>query len=725
MLKLLTFFIIFTLSLYASDKVEIYASSMESKDGIVNVHGGVNVLYLDYFLSADRAIYNRKTGDLELFDNIRVTRGTEYKILGSYAKLNIAKKERLFKPFYMLDKTSKVWMSANEGRTKYDDIEIEAGTLSGCNPNDPLWEMEFTSSDYNSKTKWLNLYNTRLYIYDIPVFYTPYFGYSLDKTRKTGLLLPSTGISDSEGFYYEQPIYIAEYDSWDLEIKPQVRTNRGAGFYSSFRFVDSKTSHGALKFGYFGEKDEYVKDYNLENDSHYGFNFKYDNNDFLNQWLGSDLKGQSGLYADINSMNDVDYINLETNNDLDRSTARQVLSRINMFYNTDDHYFGSYFKYYQDLTKESNKDTLQKLPTIQYHYYLDTFLEDHLLYSLDIQSNNIYREINTKVAQTNINIPIKLQANILDEFVNISYSSNLYGQHSAFYGTEKDGSSSINYNNGYFARNYHSFEASTQLTKAFSDFTHVVGFNLKHTMAGSEISDGYYEDNIDFCADPINKNSLECKFYDISEIQEVTQGDFVQYIFDSDAKQILYHRLSQRISHNSSDESRYGEFENELDYKITNSISFYNNMFYNFDKLKFSKVYNKISFNNDSLNLGISHLYKDTFINPTLPDDPSRYTSYLTSKARYTYDKHYSFNALYNYDLEEEQKKSLEVGFMYQKRCWDFGVRYVENNRPVLTTVNEEKSIYDRYIYVSILLKPFMTPSANSSLVSFKLPQKE
>ena len=719
MLKLLTLFIIFTASLYASDKVEIYATSMNSKDNIVEASGGVNVIYREYFLSADSAIYDRKTGDLELFDNIRVNHGTTYKILGSYAKLNIAKKERLFKPFYMIDKSSKVWMSAAEGKTKNDDIELASGIVSGCNPNDPLWEMEFSSSDYNSKTKWLNLYNTRLYISDIPVFYTPYFGYSLDKNRRTGLLVPSLGISHSEGFYYEQPLYIAEYDSWDLEIKPQVRTNRGAGIYSTFRFVDSKTSHGELRFGYFGEQSDYASEYSLENDSHYGFNFKYDNNDFLNQWLGTDFKGQSGLYVDVNHMNDVDYINLATNNNIEQSTATQVLSRVNMFYNTDDNYFGTYFKYYQDLEELSNKNTLQKLPTFQYHYYLDTLFKDHLLYSLDLQSNNIYRQINTSVTQTNINIPIKLQTNMYDEFLNISYTSNIYGQHSAFNGQERNATSTVEYNDGYFLRNYHTFMASTQLTKAFDEFTHVVGFDIKHTMSGSELQDGYYEDNIDFCADPINKNSLECKFYDISEIQEVTQADFIQYVFDSSSSQVLYHRLSQKFYH-SNDKNKYGELENELDYKINNAISLYNNMFYNFDESLFSKIYNKISYIDYGLNLNLSHLYKED-ISKAL-NDIERNTSYLTSSARYTYDKHYSFNARYNYDLETELKKSMEVGFLYQKRCWDFGIRYVENNRPILTTAGED-SVYDKYIYVSIILKPFMKPDSGSSLVTYKLPE--
>ena len=725
MLKLLTLFIIFTASLYASDKVEIYATTMNSKENIVEASGGVNVIYREYFLSADSAIYDRKTGDLELFDNIRVNHGSSYKILGSYAKLNIAKKERLFKPFYMLDKNSKVWMSASEGKTKDDDIAIKSGTMSGCNPNDPFWEMEFSSSDYNANTKWLNLYNTRLYIYDIPVFYTPYFGYSLDTKRRTGLLMPALGLSDVEGFYYEQPIYIAEYDSWDLEISPQIRTNRGEGIYSTFRFVDSATSRGEFKLGYFQEKDDYFKEQQLQNSSHYGFNFKYDNNDFINQWLGVDLEGQSGIYVDINQMNDVDYINLSSNENIDQSTATQVLSRINTFYNTDDNYIGAYFKYYLDLTQPSNDNTLQKLPTLQYHHYLDAFLEDHLLYFLDIQSNNIQRNINKRVVQTDVNLPITLQTNLFEELLNLSYKANLYGQYSNFGGEEETPIAGFEYNDGYFTRNYHTLAASTQLTKAFENITHVIGFGARYTKGGSESRNGYYQDVEGYCSDlenkqlfPVEYNS-KCEFYNITDIEEQAQFDFTQYIYDSSASQILYHRLAQTISY-GNDLNKYGELENELDYKVTDAISYYNNMFFNFEESLFSKIYNKISLNDYGLNIGLSHLYKED-ISKAL-NDPFRNTSYLTSSARYTYDKHYSFNAMYNYDMELELKKSMEVGFMYKKRCWDFGIRYVENNRPVLTQ-SGDSSVYDKYIYLTVILKPLMQADTGSSNISYKLPE--
>lgn len=240
---LFLFLIIFVSLLDADNKVEIFSSSINSKGDIVHANGGVTVVYKEYFLTADRGVYDRKTQKLELFGHVRLNHNKKYKILGKYAKLNLAKKERYFKPLYLLDDKSDVWISANEGKAKAEKLDITSGSVSGCDPMNPLWTMEFSSSDYNTDSKWLNLYNTRLYIYDIPVFYTPYFGYSLDTTRRTGLLKPSFGISSTEGFYYEQPIYIAEQNWWDLELNPQIRTSRGEGLYSTFRFVDSPVSH--------------------------------------------------------------------------------------------------------------------------------------------------------------------------------------------------------------------------------------------------------------------------------------------------------------------------------------------------------------------------------------------------------------------------------------------------------------------------------------------------
>ena len=715
MRKFFTLFILLGSFLFAQDKVMIYATNLVSKGSNVEASGEVVVVYKDYYLSANKATYNKTTGDLELFKNIRVTQGKHYKLLGDYAKLNISKKERSFKPFFMLEKKSKVWISADEGCAFDKDFSIKNGMISGCNPNDPLWKMHFSSSTYNSDTKWLNIYNARIYIYDILLFYTPYFGYSLDTTRRTGLLTPSVGTSSQEGFYYEQPIYIAEQNWWDLELKPQIRTNRGYGGYSTFRFVDSEISKGEFTTGYFKEYDDYFLAHNLANDKHYGYNFFYNNNDMINQWFNTNLKGQSGIYVDLNSMNDVDYINLSTNDTTTNVTSKQVLSRINIFYNNDNNYFGAYFKYYKDLTKDNNNDTIQKLPTFQYHRYMDTLLENHIMYNVDLKTHNIYRYAGKRAIQTDLNIPITLQKSFFDEYLNTSYQAYLYGQYSKFDGDEEV--PTAEYENGYFARYYHVLSASTELSRAFETVTHTMHFGTTYIVGGSESKDGYYQNNEEFCSDENNINEPQCEFYNISDIEEKLELNFTQYLYDLSGEQIFYHKLAQNISYDK-DEDRIGELENEMDIQINKYISIYNDMFYNFDKNKFSKIYNKLTFQTDKIKIYLSHLYKNSFLEET--DIYSPITSYITSSASYTYDSHYTYSMRFDYDLETSLRKSIEVGFLYKKRCWDFGLKYLENNRPVLTE-DGSTSIYDRYLYFTVNLKPIME-SNSGSLFDWKLP---
>jgi len=709
-------FLFFCLSLYADAKVEIYATSIEVQDGNVKAYDGVSVVYRDYFLNADKASYDKNTSILELFGNVSATYGNHYKLLGKYARLDLAKKEKSFKPFFMLEKKSKVWISADEGCAIDKDYAIESGVISGCDPNDPLWEMQFSSSDYNSEDMWLNLYNVRVYIYDIPVLYTPYFGYSLNTKRRTGFLIPSFGLSAKEGLYFQQPIYIAEQNWWDFELRPQVRTERGYGGYATFRFVDSKASYGELTTGYFKERDKYFLVEKLVNNSHYGFNFSYNNSNFINQWLNLSLDGQSGLFIDINNMNDVDYINLATNDTTKNTTSSQVLSRINLFYNTDKNYLGGYFKYYKDLTKSTNENTLQQLPTFQYHRYLDTFFDEHLLYNLDIQSNNIVREVNKKVLQTDFNIPVTLQTSLFDEYLNIGYTAYIYGQHSTFSGDENVSTGS--YHDGVYAREYNIISASSEVTKAYDEFTHTIDIGITYVFTGSDAKSGYYEDNKYFCSNIENRNDPRCDFYNITDVDEAIQVGFSQYVFDITGNQKLYHRLAQRIFYNNV-ENKMGELENELDYQITDNIDFYNNMFYNYDEHSFSKILNKVSYSGYGFDFSLSHLYKDTFLESTQTYTP--YTSYITSSASYVYDEHYSYSAKFDYDMEKSFKKSSEIGFLYKKRCWEFGLKFLENTRPLLSKTGNS-SVNDRYLYFTVVLKPLMK-SGTTSNIAVRLPE--
>lgn len=693
----------FTLTLHAADQVEFYAKHLDQNGSTITADGDVLIIYQDVYLTADKATYDQNSSVLELSGHVVTLKGSEYELAGEHVKMNLKEKRREISPFFMLEKQTKLWLSAEKTSTCKSTYEIEGGLVSGCDPDNPMWEIYFSSSDYNAETKWLNLYNARFHIGGVPVFYLPYFGYSTDTTRRSGLLMPSVGLSGSEGVYYEQPLYIVVGDAVDIELKPQVRTSRGSGLYGTLRFVDSKDSKGSFTLGYFQEREKYFKENNLQNDRHYGFGFNYNNTRVLQNWLGLDLDGQSGLYIDAQWMNDVDYINLASSDNINNVTSNQVFSRANLFYNEDDNYYGAYMKYYLELDPKKQQEretTIQKLPTLQYHHYLDAFLDQHLFYALNMNANNFTRDLGKKGAEVQADLPLTLQTTLFDEYVNVAYKAKLHGRMIDFRGEANISNPGI-YEQGFYGSVSHVFEAGSSVTKAYDQNAHTMAVAVSYTTFGTDEKTGYY-DNVDAECSSGTSTSLDCEFYTLSKSEDNVKLDFTQYIMDNSGKEMLYHRFSQPIVVGESREKNgLGDFENELRWSMTSWLSFYDNSFYDFKRNAWNKTLNTVRYNDNTFNVGFSYLYENKLV-----DQNDTYTNYLNADVSYRYDTHYKYFAKYAFDVEHQVKKYAEVGFLYTKRCWDFGLRYVENNRPVLRQGGQTDSVYDKYVYFTIIMKP-------------------
>jgi len=707
MFRSLLWLLLLTSVLFGGDQVEFYAKSLDTEGNKVMAEGDVLVVYQDAYISADRATYDRNSTELELFGNVTILKGNEYQLVGEHMKLNMQKKEREINPFFMIEKESKLWVTAQSSTACDNTFNIESGIVSGCDPEDPMWEIYFSSSDYNDETKWLNLYNARFHIGGVPLFYLPYFGYSMDRKRRSGLLMPSFGISGSEGAYYEQPIYVVLGDRADVEIKPQMRSLRGQGLYGTLRFVDSKDSKGSLTLGYFAEKESYFIKNNLQNEEHYGFNFEYENTRVLQNWFGLDLDGQSGLYSDIQWMNDVDYINLSSNDTINNVTSNQVYSRVNLFYSEEDNYYGTYLKHYLDLDPQNTakrKATIQKIPIVQYHHYLDAFLDQHLFYALDLKGNNYMRKEGKQGGEINVNLPIALQTSLFNEYLNVAYKAQIHGRMIDFRGEADANITAGTYEQGYYGSLSHVFDVGTHVTKGYSENSHTMGLAAVYTKFGTDKKSGYYANVENNCtlSDPTN---LDCEFYTIANVEDNVDLQFTQYLIDNSGRQSIYHRLSQPIvlSENyGTDKKGLGDFENEFLWNITDKISFYDDTFYSFQRSEWVKTLNTLRYQDKTYNVGFSYLYE----NKAFKDKIEPYTNYLNADASYRYNNHYKYFTKFAFDVENNIKKYAEVGFFFLLRCWDFGLRYVENNRPVLLNGGITSSVYDKYVYFTIIMKP-------------------
>ena len=715
--------LLLTLSLYADKKVEVFAANVTTRNGIMQADGDVVVLFDGMYVSAESASFNRETGILELYGSVNALQGAEYYAMGDYLMVNTKEDIRQFRPFFFQEHSDEFWISAQSAKSQAKDYEIHTGIVSSCNPQNPDWTIRFSSGYYDKQDQWMQLYNARLYAGELPVFYFPYFAYSTDTTRRTGLLRPTFGLSNDEGFMYLQPIYIAQSPYWDLEISPQVRTSRGEGLYTTLRFADSKNSKGALTVGGFKEKASYQEDFQLKNDQHYGFEFDYEHRGFLDTWFGWKPSGESGIFADITYLNDIEYMNLQQTDSLDYTADSQVTSKINVFLNQKENYFGMYGKYFIDLNKNSNSDTQQYLPILQYHSYLDTFFDDHLMYSFDYRGTNFYRETRKNAVQNEIEVPISLQFPLLDEYLTLTISENLYGSHIAFYGSDNNYTDPIKlpsdpqyatgYSPGYYAQDFQTAELNTNLIKAFDTFSHSIAFTLGYIHPGNDKRSGFYEENAEAFNDITVKNQTcvagPCEYDTLAaSVLEQSYVEFTQFVFLADGKEKLYHRLRQPFIYDSSYE-KYGDLENELRYSFSDDFSYYNNTFYNYQHNTLSKLQNTISYNDRTYLFNIAHLYTDKFTEDSLGGENREKSSYLTTSFRYNHSERWQYYAGYAYDIELRETKNRHLGFAFAKRCWSLELRYVENIRPTLTTINgvsESSSIKDKVLYLTLNLRP-------------------
>ena len=331
-----------------NEKFQLVAKDISSKQNVITATGDVIIFSPTYYLSANKIIFNKENETFELFGNVLIIKDNQIRTQSDYAFIDLKNDAFNQNPMFLIENTNNVWLNSKQSTKDKNQIDLDSSIISSCDCLDPVWSIRSSSANYDTEDKWINAYNSRLYVKDVPVFYTPYLGFPTDRTRRTGLLLPTLGYSGDEGIYYSQPIYFAPAQNYDLELVPQIRTLRGQGIYSYFRYADSPDSVLNIKSGVFKENEDYKDENLLDNSEHFGLNVDYNRRNIF-----ADGQNDDGLFTSLKYLNDVEFITLE-NDDTTISTDKKVESKVNYFYNMPDYYAGTYARYYIDTSKDPN-----------------------------------------------------------------------------------------------------------------------------------------------------------------------------------------------------------------------------------------------------------------------------------------------------------------------------------------------------------------------------------
>jgi len=679
MLRFLFLFgLFFTLSSFAKDisnkeNVQILAKNLNHKGDIVRASGDVLVFSPSYYITAKELIYNKKNKTLELFNNVNILKDNKLLSVTDYAFIDFKNDTSLNKPILMLDKETNLWINAAQSRQEQTLHSFDSATLSSCDCDSPFWSIGFSSGDYDTEEKWVNTYNSRLYVGPVPIFYTPWFGFSTDNQRRSGLLQPTVGYDKSEGLLYTQPIFIAPKANWDIEFTPQIRARRGSGLYANFRYKDTENSYLKLKTGYFREQSDFKDENNIENISHYGLDIDYYNTKLLSK--GDD---QDGLSIKLSGLNDIGYRSLENTSDSIYNISNNIItSEIDYFYNTNKYFGYTEFKYFKDVSANADQDSiLQQLPKIKLHSYSKEIKNTGILYSADLTYMNEIRNTGVSANTYNVNVPLSYNFSMLDDFINVNLQEQIGASLIKYSNTNT-------YNDATFLENKHIINISTDLIKPYKDYLHT--FNLQSTITIPNIikedGDIYFNDNDDINLKPFSQTKAK---------EHVTFKLNHSFYSKDSLQQIINHKIDQSINYKASGDDRLSDLGNELIYYYAyGQIS--NKLTYNHANSTIESSSTSFKFNHNDISLSLSHTDTQNL-------EALNFT--VSSK----FNRYYTLQYKENYNLDDSISNIREYSLYINKRCWGLNIKLADNLVAAPTT--SSNAIRQNIIYFLFTMKP-------------------
>jgi len=660
------------------ENIQILAENLEIKNDIVNASGEVVVYSPNYYITANRLIYDKINAKLELFGDVNIIKNEELVSYSQYIYIDIKNDINNLKPMLVVDNSNKLWFNAKKGLKSSDKYDLNNSTLSSCNCKDPAWSISFSSGDLNTTKQWMNTYNTTLYLKNFPVFYTPYFGFPTDDTRRTGLLKPTIGYSQSEGFIYAQPIYFAPQLNYDFEYIPQTRLKRGNGHTLKYRYVDSLYSKLDFEIGMFKEKKTYREKMDLTNSKHYGWNLEYKRSKLFSANDDSD-----GLVIDSLEMNDVDYINTKYNSSTTNNKDKFLESKIKYFYNTNKYYSDFELNRYKDLSKDNNDEILQKIPSLSFHKYADSIFNNNLTTSFEISTNRKTRKVGVGGDTTELFLPINYHSYLFNEYLNFTFSEQVNYTNIKYKNSD--------YIDANYAENNHIFSLYSNLIKPYENIIHSVGLSTTYTDSNQFKKSGDI-----YTAEDTSTSDLSP--FAISETTKNISLGFNQSFYNKmTLKEIINHKLNLSYVYNNST----GSYEKNT---LQNDLTYYYDYGSLSNRLIYSYLIKDITTSSTSF-----HFKKDQYFT-NLHYSYLKKEDTLEEEKTFNYDLGFNFWKYYKttykeeYDLENHISKKKEYIFSIDDRCWAIDFKLIDSLVASNTTTNVD-SYRQKIIYVELNLK--------------------
>ncbi|WP_245945630.1 LPS-assembly protein LptD [Helicobacter didelphidarum] len=709
---------------------ELLGENIEHYDNYMVIHGNAILKNKDAYIIADKIIYNPTLRQARLQGHVRIYKGDTLSVYTQQATIYLNINFGIIRPFYIQDTKTGIWTNAESANQQKMTYRFAHSIVSGCSYTNPAWRINASRGYYSQENKTLALWHPKIYIGDIPVFYSPYLRFSLENERTSGFLYPTLGSSGTDGFAYIQPYYIAVQNFWDMTLSPQIRTSKGVGMNFEFRAVDSSNDKYLLNFKYFYNFNSYMQRFNALNQHVYGFDFKHSKRNVIQKYFGAKTKLDNGMFFDFAFMNDIDYMRL---NDIRYYlNTTHYTSKINLFAQTTHHYFGVNMRYYLNLYSPVNATTIQDLPHIQYHKYMGTLFIKELLYSFNYQMKYGSRQQGFSYLSSEISLPVGMQFSFLNKYFSIgawlnAYAGNIYAVNTentkVYSGINSQTPTQLNGQVGNYAYLNYRISLNSDIGKKYNKFFHSLQTSI---IFNSPIESAFFSNGI------INKSILQ-GFANLStsQLERIQNGEDIwdpsifsglnqtlkrldinlaNYIYNNKGNEIFYWKLTQSFNFNDPISYLKIPMENKIGTSPISGLYLNASVFYSWFYNSFTEVGLNASYIKDSYAASISYYLKrdDTMWKndpTTLTFQSVDATNYLSASFRGDLG-YFGFVADIAYDFKS--KNIINIGFGVYKdiKCFGVGIKAGSNRTPILSQGNSVSIIDNIYVRAEFKFVP-------------------
>ena len=236
-----------------------------------NIEGEGNILLEseEYRLNSDKISYNEKTGAIVATGNVvlvnkkdKSTLKSDHAVLdGAFHSVTLQRMQLLFQNRGTINADSGTRRNGTDHQLKNADFT----PCKVCQGESPMWSVAADTVEHDTISKKIHYYNAYFRIYDVPVFYLPYFEQD-DPTvkRSSGFLRSSVAQRSEEGIMARIPYYHTIAPNQDITATPVISQNGGNVLAMEHRYLGH--NYGITSVGSLGNVNK-VKDSKLQDET--------------------------------------------------------------------------------------------------------------------------------------------------------------------------------------------------------------------------------------------------------------------------------------------------------------------------------------------------------------------------------------------------------------------------------------------------------------------------